>query len=53
MTYKDLKETNQAQKLTLENKVKTTSVKIKDIKTSKADWFAISEFECYGTNVIK
>lgn len=53
VTYKDLQETNQAQKLTLENKVKTTSVKIKDIKTSKADWFAISEFECYGTNVIK
>ena len=53
VTYTGLKETNQAQRLELESKVKTTSVKIKDIKTSRADWFAISEFEAYGTNVNK
>lgn len=51
--WTDLKQTNQGQILVLEEAIKTTSVKIKNIETSKADWFGISEFMAYGKNVIK
>ncbi len=51
--WSDLKETNQAQTLVLDEAIRTTSVKIKNIGTSKNDWFGISEFKAFGTNVIE
>lgn len=50
--WSDLKETNQGQTLVLDEAIRTTSVKIKNIETSKADWFGISEFKAFGKNVM-
>lgn len=50
--WNDLKETNQAQVLVLDEVIRTTSVRIKIIETSKNDWCGISEFKAYGKNVI-
>lgn len=50
--WTDLKETNQAQTLELDEAIRTSSVKIKIIETSKNDWCGISEFKAFGKNII-